>query len=124
MPAPPQVVRVSDEGTIALPEIGMITVTNKTIIEIEKELTALYRKYYRERYVEIIPMGRVYYVAGEVRTPGLKAYLGKPTVSMAIQTAGDFTKAANKKKVELIRSDGRSETVVVVDLRKAVQPPN
>jgi hypothetical protein len=67
---------------------------------------------------------RVYYVGGEVRTPGPRIYMGETTVATAIQAAGDFTKAANKGRVKLIRFDGRSETMVVVDLRKAIHPPN
>ena len=118
----PQRVRVEQDGTITLPDIGAVVVTNKTVSELQAELTALYRKYYNHLSFEIIPIGRLFYVGGEVRTPGPKAYIGKTTVSRAIQAAGDFTEAANKKKVKLICSEGRSKSIVVVDLRKAIQP--
>jgi len=121
---PFQRVRVEQNGTITLPDIGVVGVTNKTVRELQAELTALYRKYYNHLSFEIIPVGRIYYVGGEVRSPGPKAYLGQTTVGTAIQAAGDFTEAANKKKVKLIRSGGRSETIVVVDLRRAIHPPN
>lgn len=115
--------RINEDGTLTLPEVGVVIVTNKTVSELQKELTALYREYYPNLEVLVVPKGRLYYVGGEVRSRGPKEYVGKTTVSTAIQAAGDFTEAANKK-VKLIRSDGRSKTVVVVDLRNAIQPPN
>ena len=77
-----------------------------------------------QRYFGYPEHERVYYVSGEVRAPGPKASMGETTVSATIQAAGDFTKAANMRKVRLIRSDGCSEVIIAVDLREAIDPPN
>jgi protein involved in polysaccharide export with SLBB domain len=112
--------RVKEDGTITLPLIGSIVVVGKTARELGKQL--------REKYARlgiVIPAPRedfVYYVAGEVKSPGLQEYIGETTVTKAIQAAGDFTEFANKKKVKLIHPDGRYE--VITDLLKAINPPH
>jgi polysaccharide export outer membrane protein len=102
--------RIKEDGTITLPLIGSIAVAGKTPREVQKELQEKHPRYFG--YFR--PYEYVYYVGGEVGNPGPKAYLGKTTVTGAIQAAGDFTKAANTRKVKLIRPDGRSE--IITDL--------
>ena len=64
---------------------------------------------------------RFYYVGGEVKRPGAQPYLGKTTVTKAIQSAGDFTDFAKKTKVQVIRADG---TTLRVNFNKAIDEPS
>jgi polysaccharide export outer membrane protein len=110
--------RVKEDGSITLQEIGTVTAANKSPGDLQKELTELYRKYYRNLVVTVVLEERVYTVGGQVRTPGPKAYLGKTTVISAIQAAGDFTEFANRKKVSLTRPGQRPVRVNVVEALK------
>lgn len=117
-PPPNHEERIKEDGTITLPEVGTITAANKSPGDLQKELTELYRKYYHNLVVTVVLEGRVYYVGGQVRTPGPKAYLGKTTVATAIQAAGDFTEFGNKKKVWLTRPGQKPVRVNVVEALK------
>ena len=50
---------------------------------------------------------RFYYVGGEVKGGGQRPYTGRITATQAIEAAGGFTDFSNKKKVQIIRADGR-----------------
>jgi polysaccharide export outer membrane protein len=117
-PPPTHEERIKEDGTITLPDIGSVTAANKSPGDLQKELTEAYRKYYRNLVVTVVPQDRVYYVGGQVRTPGPKAYLGKTTVTTAIQAAGDFTEFANRKKVSLTRPGQKPITVNVIEALK------
>jgi protein involved in polysaccharide export with SLBB domain len=116
--------RIKEDGTISLPLIGLLAVAGKTPVEVQQLLQEEYAVFVRPLVLPPPRRTPCFFVNGEVRSPGPKAYLGETTVTTAIQSAGDFTEAANKKKVKLIRSDGRRETIDVVDLLQAVDPPN
>ena len=110
--------RIKEDGTLTLPEVGVVTAADKSPGDLQKELTELYRKYYKNLVVTVVSEGRVYYVGGQVRAPGPKAYLGKTTVTMAVQAAGDFTEFANRKKVSLTRPGQKPIRVNVVEALK------
>lgn len=117
-PPPTHEERIKEDGTITLPDVGAVTAANKSPGDLQKELTESYRKYYNNLVVTVVPQDRVYYVGGQVRTPGPKAYLGKTTVTTAIQAAGDFTEFGNKKKVWLTRPGQKPVRVNVVEALK------
>ena len=117
-PPPTHEERVKEDGTITLPDVGAVKAADKSPGELQKELTESYRKYYNNLVVTVILQDRVYYVGGQVRTPGPKGYLGKTTITMAIQHAGDFTDFANKKKVWLTRPGQKPVRVNVVEALK------
>jgi len=106
--------RIKDDGTITLPLIGPVKAVGKSPGELQKEIQELYvPKYYQPGRLTITVKSqeRAYYVGGEVRNPNRYIYSGAITVTKAIQTAGDFTDFANKKKVRLTRADGKTITV-------------
>lgn len=117
-PPPAHEERIKEDGSITLQEIGTVTAANKSPGDLQKELTELYRKYYRNLVVTVVPEERVYYVGGQVRTPGPKAYLGKTTVISAIQAAGDFTEFGDKKRVSLTRPGQKPIRVNVTEALK------
>lgn len=100
---------IKDDGTISLPDIGDVQAAGKTAGELED---AIHNRYvpgiYKHLNVTVKTTNdRVYYVRGEVRTPGRQVYVGQITVTKAITSAGDFTDFANHKKIVLIRANGQ-----------------
>ena len=123
-PPLPHEEQVKGDGNVTLPLIGSLKADGRTPGELQKDIYNLYvPKFYTVSSgftVTVKPKERVYYVGGEVKAPGPKVYLGKTTVTKAIQTAGDFTDFANKRSVKLIRANG---TTVTVNCNKAITEP-
>jgi len=99
---------IDSDGTITLDAIGSIKAAGNSPGELENAIHDAYvPKYYTHLDVTITPGDRVFYVRGEVRTPGRQIYVGQITVTKAITSAGDFTEFANPGNVILIRSNGK-----------------
>lgn len=111
--------RIKDDGTITLPHIGAIKADGKTPGELQKAITDAYvPDYFKRLTVTVSSDRRVYYVGGQVRSPGRQEYLGTTTVTKAIQSAGDFTDFADRRKVLLTRADGKKFTVNCIKAAK------
>ena len=76
--------------------------------------------YYKRLTIIVTGEQRVYSVGGQVKAPGRQVYISATTVTKAIQSAGDFTDFAAKKRVKLTRN-GRTLTV---DCVKAAKDPS
>ena len=125
-PIAPHEERIKDDGTVTLPLIGAIKADGKTPGELQEIITKAYvPKYYLRLTVTVASDRRVYYVGGQVRSPGRQEYLGTTTVTKAIQSAGDFTDFANRKNVLLTRVDGKTLTVNCIKAARnpALDPP-
>jgi len=119
---PPHEESIKDDGTVTLQHIGAIKADGKTAGELQKEIQDLYvPKYYRWLNVTVKSQQRVYYIGGEVRQPGRQIYLGKTTLTRAIQSAGDFTDFARKTGVILLRADGK--TRIKVNCKRLITHP-
>ena len=113
---------VREDGTITLP-------LNKTVHAVglrKGELEAAIRDVYvpsilRRLTVNVRAERRVYFVSGEVELPGEKEHTGQITAMRAIATAGDFTDFANKKKIDVFRSNGEK---VRLNGKKALEDPS
>lgn len=104
----PHVEDVGEDGTINMPSIGHVQAAGKTTGELASEIEALYvPKYYVRVNVVVTTANLVYYVEGEVKSPGRELYVGATSVTQAISSAGDFTDFANRQKVWLIRGKHR-----------------
>lgn len=118
--------RVSDDGTITLPLVGVVTINDMSMKELSDRLQNLYSTYLRDPQVEadfnvsnagaVSPWGAVT-VLGRVKSPGS---IGIPrsrdlTVSRAIQGAGGFDTSANDSSVRISRrrSDGSVKKITV-----------
>lgn len=115
--------RVRDDGTITLLQNQTFTVAGKTRGQLEKEIRERYvPRFYVTMTVTVRPQRdtQFYYVGGEVREPGRQVYISRITVTKAIQSAGDFTDFAGKRKVKLFRVNGKVETI---DCKKALEDP-
>jgi len=115
---------IGDDGTITLPFIGPVQAANKTPDELQNEIQKLYvPQYYVRLTITVSGQSRVYYLGGEINHPGPQVYMGKTTVTTAIQAAGDFTQFASHK-VWLTRTDGtRIKVNVDKALRDSTQDP-
>ena len=101
--------RISENGTITLQLIGAIKAAGKTASELQKDIHDAYvPKYYLRLTVTVRGTDRFYYVGGEVKIPNRQVWLGEITLTKAIQTAGDFTDFADKKKVRITRANGKA----------------
>jgi polysaccharide export outer membrane protein len=113
---------IKEDGTLTLPYIGAVRAAGKTPGELQNEIHDLYvPKYYVRLTVTVKSQDRVYYVGGEVKQPGRLLYVGETTVTRAIQSAGDFTDFANRRKVWLVRTNGKH---IKVNCNKALEDPS
>lgn len=116
---PPHEEQIKDDGTITLPLIGAVKADGKTAGELQKLIHDRYVPDYYRRITVIVTTDRqVYYVQGQVRSPGRQQYIGPTTVLKAIASASDFTDFANRKKVILTRANGQR---IIVDCVKAAK---
>lgn len=116
--------RVKEDGTITLIQNQTFVAAGKTRSQLEKEI----RERYVPRYFVSMTVSvrhkeatQFYFVGGEVKGPGRQVFISRMTVTKAIQSAGDFTEFANKRKVKLFRSNGKVETI---DTIKALKDPS
>jgi len=116
IPAPPpkHEEKIREDGNINPPLLGRpVKAAGKTIGKLQEELQNLYVPAFftRALTLTVATEERWIYVGGEVKNQGRYIYSGEMTVRKAIQTAGDFTPFANRKKVRIIRASGKTETV-------------
>ncbi len=103
-----QLVRVTPEGTIALPAIGSVYAQGLTLTELQTELNERYREGVRIEGIEVIPVlvrraPRFIYVLGEVATPGRIEISGPTTLLQAIAMAGSWNNGANLRQIVVFR---------------------
>ncbi|CAN5897828.1 hypothetical protein BH20GEM1_BH20GEM1_10270 [soil metagenome] len=96
---------VQEDGTVVLPKVGPIHVTEHTPSELKDRLVEEYSKTLRNPSIEVVVLRRIL-ISGEVGTEGV--YPVDPTMSLveALALAGGPSPSAKKDRVMLIR-DGR-----------------
>jgi polysaccharide export outer membrane protein len=116
---------IHDDGSINLPHIGSVLAAGKSPSKLEKEIEAKYSPaYYPHITVTVTPVARYFFVGGQIQGGGTGRilYTGPITVLGAIQAAGDFNPFANRRKVQVTRSDGK--TIIYVNCVKAIKHPD
>lgn len=125
-----QAVRVTPEGTIALPAIGSVFVQGLTLSELRQEVNA---RYWEEiGAIETVPVlvkraPRYVYVLGEVFSPGRFELTGPTTLLQALSMAGSWRVGAHLRQVVVFRrgDDWRLlATMVNVDAALRGKQPN
>lgn len=108
------------DGRIDLGVYGRPMVAGKTVPQIEAEVNALVKA--REKTDQPVTVrlisrqSKVYYVLGEVNSPGSFPLIGRETVLDGLMAAGGLTRQAQPKKVILVRPshpDGCREVLPV-----------
>jgi polysaccharide export outer membrane protein len=99
---------VRPDGKISLPLIGELSVTGKSAVELQREISQKLAHYISEPAVNVIVKevnSAKVSVLGEVKTPGMYKIKDRATVLDAVALAGGFTEYAKRDKVMLIRLD-------------------
>ncbi|ADB16714.1 polysaccharide export protein [Pirellula staleyi DSM 6068] len=101
-----KLVRVTPEGTISLPAIGVVMVQNLSLEEVKREVD--------ERYAQIVDglevtpilqtrAPRFIYVLGEVRQPGRFSLEAPTTAMQSIALAGGWNNGGNLRQIVVFR---------------------
>ena len=114
--------RIREDGTISPPYLKEpIIAAGKTIGQLERDLEKEYvPAIYNTINVTLRTAARFFYVGGEVRQPSRQIFIGRITVTQAIQSAGDFTDFADQREVRVIRATGK---VDIIDCKAALDDP-
>ncbi len=101
-------VTVSPDGSITFPYVGLVLVKDKTLTQLQNEITArLSEGYMKYPVVNVIlkeSRSRRFFVYGEVVNPGAYPIDQSTTVMRAISLAGGFTKFGSSSRVKVLRA--------------------
>jgi len=113
-------VTVDTNGNITLPmPIGSVPVVGLTVSQISGLLTERLEEYMVSPtvFVSISPAeGFTVHVLGEVRSPNFIKVLDGTTVQEAVTRAGGFTSLADKRRIQLIRTEQNDDTEEAIEL--------
>jgi len=113
--------KVGPDGRIALPLIGQVMAADRTLAELERDVSAAYATQLVRPVVEVTlrqagPMK--VWVDGEVRTPGVYDMPGDIDAYQAVIMAGGYLPTAQSREIALIRrGPGGRRMMRVIDLR-------
>ena len=116
--------RVSGDGKIALPLLGVLEIKGLTVKETEELITSrLADGFLKHPRVSIyITRYRNFFVSGEVKTPGGYTYEEGLTVLKAVTLAGGFTDKASTGRIKIKRLKGKDEETIRANLEDPVLP--
>ncbi|MCU4173899.1 polysaccharide biosynthesis/export family protein [Carboxylicivirga sp. N1Y90] len=108
--------RVDLDGSINYPFVGKIYVANLTLDQIRDKIQLAVSKFIEESSVNVKLLNDNITIIGEVVNPGrFLLYAEEVNILEAISMAGDMTDFSNRKKVRLIRQDGDTKQMVVIN---------
>jgi polysaccharide export outer membrane protein len=114
-------VTVSSDGMISLPFNQHVKAAGKSRQQLQQDIRSIYvPSYYKQMSVNVRADERVFTVGGEVRNPSRQVFVGTMTVLKAIASVGGFTDFADKRRVDITRSNGEKLTI---DAVKAQENP-
>jgi len=100
---------VDSAGRITLPLIGGLTVTGRTVDEVEEMIVSAFTPdYFQNPVVSVqVLVYRDFFIIGEVANPGPYPYVGQMTVITGVAMAGGFTYRAVQDEF-IISRDART----------------
>jgi len=116
--------RVDGSGQLSLPLIQDVEAQNKTLNELEADITAKLQPDYLKSprvSVEILNY-RPFYIVGEVNDPGSYPYVSGMTVINAVALAGGYTARAQKGKIKIVRGLGDEKNEIKASASTVVLP--
>lgn len=116
--------RIGPEGTLtAMPIIGSVQASGKTVAELEAELEKRYENELRDNdvVVALAASANFVYVTGSVGRPGRVQLDRDLTALEAILEAGGFLQDANLKKVTVSRYEGDVNVTYTANLKPAFE---
>lgn len=106
--------QIDGGGNITMPLLGQVAAANRTVTQLQSEITAALDKDYIVNprvSIEVLNY-RPFYILGQVNTPGSYPYVSGMDVRQAIAIAGGFTRRARTSTVKVIR-ETQSGTVEI-----------
>ena len=108
--------RVNLDGSIDYPFIGKIYVAGLTLQKVREKIQLAISKYLEQSSVTVKLLNDNITIIGEVRNPGrYLLYAEEINILEALSLAGDMTDFANRKKVRLIRKDGDTPQMIIIN---------
>jgi polysaccharide export outer membrane protein len=101
-----QSLQVRPDGKITLPLVGDIAAEGRTSAELRDTIVSSLKEYNSNPVVTVIVVETVppvFYVMGEVNSPGTLPLKGSVTVVQALAMAGGFKDFAKKKDINILR---------------------
>ena len=97
---------VDQEGKVKLPLVGLMSVTGKSLRELEVEIESLYQNYYVKPFVNIVTMSKRFIVfqAGGVNSRSVKLEDDNLTLFEALAMAGGVVGDGKAYNIKLIRN--------------------
>ena len=116
--------RVDGSGQLSLPLIQDVEAQNKTLNQLEADITAkLQPDYLKSPRVSVEIMNyRPFYIVGEVNDPGSYPYVSGMTVINAVALAGGYTARAQKGKIKIVRGQGEDKDEIRASASTNVMP--
>jgi polysaccharide export outer membrane protein len=116
--------KVDEDGKVALPLVGPISVRGLTTVEAGGAIAAaLADGFMRNPDVSVeIDTYRPFFIQGAVKNAGQFPYLSGMTVRAAVSTAGGYTETANEGRATVYRRDGDQMEKQSVDLDFPIFP--
>lgn len=109
---------VNDSGYINFPLIGKIYAKDQTIDELEQTLTRSVSEIIVGASVIVKLVMYNISVLGEVKSPGkISIYNNRVNIFEALAMANDITPFGNRSKVQIIRTQGDKNNIVVLDIQ-------
>ena len=114
-----QIYQVEEDGTVALPVIGHLTVAGLTKVQATKLIEGEYRKnVLKDPIIELKIINLKVTLLGEVKGTGnFPLIKDKTTLVEMLGTAGGLTDRANETNIKIIRGDQKIPQVTVINLR-------
>jgi polysaccharide export outer membrane protein len=108
--------RVGLDGSIDYPFLGKIYVAGLSLQEIAQKVELAASKYIDQSGAIVKLLNDHVTVMGEVKTPG-RYLMNSEEISIleAVSLSGDMTDFANRKTVRLIRKDGETPQMIIID---------
>jgi polysaccharide export outer membrane protein len=115
---------VDSLGRVSLPLLGLVEANNKTVAELQAEITDGLDKDYivNPRLTIQVTNYRPFFILGQVNKPGSYPYIAGMTVRQAVAVAGGFTRRAREEPAIVIHANDPSFAENEVELNEPVLP--
>ena len=112
-------VQVDGTGHVTLPLVNRVPVRGKTILQVQEDIAARYRRSYLQSpqvTVSLVKSGQRVTVNGAVKAPRVLTVEGKLTLGEAIAQSGGLSELANAQRVHIARMSGQRVDDQIHDL--------
>jgi polysaccharide biosynthesis/export protein len=119
-----QALQVRPDGKITLPLVGDVTAEGRTSTELRDALVSKLKEYNTNPVVTVIVVETVppvFYVMGEVNSPGTLPIKGQVSVLQGLAMAGGFKDFAKTKDIKILRKGPAGTTTLKFNYKDAVK---